>query len=45
MREKRAYYEAHMDEVKDIIVSGTKKASAIGDAQVETMRQAMHLTI
>lgn len=45
MREKRAYYEAHMDEVKDIIVTGTRKASEIGDAQVASMREAMHLAI
>jgi len=45
MREKRAYYEAHMDEVKEIIVSGTRKASVIGDAQVDSMREAMHLKI
>jgi tryptophanyl-tRNA synthetase len=45
MREKRAYYESHMDEVKNIIVSGSKKASEIGDAQVATMREAMHLVI
>jgi tryptophanyl-tRNA synthetase len=45
MRERRAYYESHRDEVKDIIVSGTEKASAIGDAQVDTMRKAMHLVI
>lgn len=45
MREKRAYYESHRDEVKDIIVSGTRKASAIGDAQVDSMRKAMHLVI
>ncbi|MDD3823389.1 MAG: tryptophan--tRNA ligase [Sphaerochaetaceae bacterium] len=45
MRERRAYYESHRDEVKDIIVTGTKKASEIGDAQVATMREAMHLAI
>lgn len=45
MRERRAYYDSHRDEVKDIIVSGTKKASEIGDAQVDTMRRAMHLAI
>jgi hypothetical protein len=34
-----------MAEVKDIIVSGTRKASVIGDAQVDSMREAMHLKI
>ncbi len=45
MREKRAYYEAHMDEVRDIIISGSRKASEIGDAQVALMREAMHLAL
>lgn len=45
MREKRAYYEAHRDEVRDIIVSGSRKAGAIGDAQVSVMREAMHIAV
>jgi tryptophanyl-tRNA synthetase len=45
MREKRAYYEAHPDEVRDIIKAGSEKASRIGDEQVAIMRQAMHLTL
>jgi tryptophanyl-tRNA synthetase len=45
MRERRAYYEAHLDEVHDIIAAGTKKANEIGDAQVAMMREAMHLII
>ncbi|MFA5570876.1 MAG: tryptophan--tRNA ligase [Sphaerochaetaceae bacterium] len=45
MREKRAYYEAHLDDVKDIITSGSKKANIIGDEQVALMREAMHLVI
>ncbi|MDD2297071.1 MAG: tryptophan--tRNA ligase [Sphaerochaetaceae bacterium] len=45
MREKRAYYEAHMDEVRDIIITGSRKASEIGDAQVALMREAMHLAL
>jgi tryptophanyl-tRNA synthetase len=45
MRERRAYYESHLDEVHDIIEFGTKKANEIGDAQVAMMREAMHLII
>ncbi|MDX9810548.1 MAG: tryptophan--tRNA ligase, partial [Sphaerochaetaceae bacterium] len=45
IRERRAYYEAHMDDVRDIIVTGSRKASEIGDAQVALMRNAMHIAI
>lgn len=45
MRERRAYYEAHMDDVKDIITSGSRKANEVGDAQVAMMREAMHIAI
>lgn len=45
IRERRAYYEKNLDEVKDIIATGTRKANEIGDAQVELMREAMHLVL
>ncbi|MHC1691983.1 MAG: tryptophan--tRNA ligase [Sphaerochaetaceae bacterium] len=45
IRERCSYYEGHRDEVRDIIVSGSLKASAIGDAQVASMREAMHIAI
>jgi tryptophanyl-tRNA synthetase len=45
MRELRAYYEGHRDEVRDIIVTGSAKASAVGDQQVAIMREAMHIAI
>lgn len=45
MREKRAYYESHLDEVKDIIATGSRKANEIGDVQVALMREAMHLVL
>lgn len=44
-RERRSYYEQNLDIVRDIINDGTKKANEIGDAQVEIMREAMHLNI
>ncbi len=44
-RERRAYYEAHRDEVKDIIQTGTKKANLVGDEMVKVMKDAMHLSI
>ncbi|HHU88272.1 MAG: tryptophan--tRNA ligase [Sphaerochaetaceae bacterium] len=45
IRERRAYYEAHKDEVRDIINTGSRIANEIGDEQVERMREAMHLVI
>ncbi|MCR5005729.1 MAG: tryptophan--tRNA ligase [Clostridiales bacterium] len=44
-REKRAYYEAHVDEVKDIIDTGSRKANEIGDETVRQMREAMSILI
>lgn len=44
-REKRAYYEAHMDEVKDIIKTGTEKACRIGEETVRKVNDAMFLTV
>ncbi len=40
-RERRAYYEAHMDEVRDILNEGAKKARAIAQPKMETVRKAV----
>lgn len=45
IREKRAYYEAHMDEVKDILASGTKKANEIGDRNIAEIKEKMHVSL
>ena len=45
IREKRAVYEAHLDDVKDIIKSGTAKANEIGDAMVEDVKDHMHVLL
>ncbi len=44
-REKRAYYEAHIDEVQDIINTGSRKANEIGNETVGQMREAMSILI
>ena len=44
-REKRAYYEAHIDEVQDIINTGSRKANDIGNETVGQMREAMSILI
>ncbi len=45
MREKRAYYESHMDEVKEIIVEGTRKANVIGNENLDAIKEKMFLKI
>lgn len=44
-REKRAYYENHMDQVKEIIVEGTRKANRIGNENLEIIKEKMFLKI
>ena len=45
IREKRAYYEAHMDEVKDILASGTRKANEIGGRNIAEIKEKMHVSL
>ena len=45
IREKRAGYEAHLDDVKDIIKSGTAKANEIGNAMVTDVKDHMHVLL
>ena len=42
-REKREYYLSHMDEVNDILAMGAKKASAIANAKMTKVREAIGL--
>ena len=44
-REKRAYYETHQDQVRQIIEAGTAKANLIGNATVRKVKEAMHLKL
>jgi len=39
-RERRAYYEAHQDEVRDILKAGAAKASAVAQPIIEKVRSA-----
>lgn len=41
MRERRAYYEQHMDEVRGFLRAGTKRARAVTDAMLAKVRQAI----
>lgn len=42
-REKRAYYLDHMDEVRDILDSGAKKAQSIANKKMDIVREAVGL--
>lgn len=44
-RERRAYYESHLDEVKQIIAAGTQKACAIGNETVREVKEAMSVLL
>ena len=45
IRERRAYYENHREEVKEIIESGTAIANQIGNETVRKVKDAMHLSL
>ncbi len=44
-REKRAYYENHLEQVKEIIETGTAKANIVGNETVRQVKDAMHLKL
>ena len=43
IREKRAYWEGHIDEVYDILTEGSKKARSVTDETLERVRSAMRI--
>jgi tryptophanyl-tRNA synthetase len=43
LREKRAHYESHLDEVKDILADGETKARARAEETMGEVRSAMKL--
>lgn len=45
IRVKRAYYENHLSEVKEIIQHGSKKANIIGNQTVEEIKEAMNINL
>lgn len=42
-REKRAYYETHLDEVKNILADGEQRARAVAGQTMREVREAMKL--
>ncbi len=45
VRERRAYYKKHMDYVKGVLYSGTKKAVRIGEETLQRVKGAMGLSV
>ena len=43
IREKRAYYEAHPEEVDKILIEGTKKAQSVAKETMKKVKKAMKL--
>lgn len=44
-RERRAYYETHREDVRQIIAAGSEKANKIGNETVDRIKEAMSLKI
>jgi tryptophanyl-tRNA synthetase len=44
-REKRAYYEENIKEVREIILTGSQKANIIGNETVDAVKKAMSINI
>ena len=44
-REKRAYYEAHLGEVKQIIQAGSDKANRVGNETMRRVKDAMQISL
>ena len=45
IRERRAYYEAHLDDVRQIIQAGSDKANRIGNETMRQVKDAMRLSL
>jgi tryptophanyl-tRNA synthetase len=45
IREKRQYYEAHKDRVKELIAAGTKRANDVGNANIADIKAHMHVVL
>lgn len=45
IRERRSYYEAHQNTVRELIEAGSEKAARIGARKMEQVKAAMHLAL
>ena len=44
-REKRAYYESHKNEAREIILAGTQRANVIGSETIARVKEALRVSI
>ncbi len=44
IREKRAYYEAHMNEVEEALMEGTRRARVTAAETMKSVRDAMKIS-
>jgi tryptophanyl-tRNA synthetase len=44
IRERRAHFAAHLDDVMDVLVTGSRREKALAEATIQTVRDAMRLT-
>ena len=45
IRERRAYYENHLDEVRQIIQAGSDKANREGNETMRRVKDAMRISL
>ena len=45
IRERRAYWDTHEKELRDIIKSGTERANKVGNENLERIKEKMHILI
>jgi tryptophanyl-tRNA synthetase len=43
IRERRAYFESHPDDVKDALLSGTRREKKLAEATMQEVREAMRV--
>lgn len=43
IRDRRAYYQTHMNEVKDALLDGTRRAKAVAERTMAEVREAMRI--
>ena len=44
-REKRGYYEGHKNEVREIIMAGSRHANEVGNETMRQVKDAMHISL
>lgn len=45
IRERRAYYEGHREQVRELIIEGTRRANQVGNDNLHAIKEKMHVLI